>query len=720
MYKKSIIASLILLVFQLAVSAQIRISGTVYDENQNSLPGAAIYLKEDQTVGTMSDNDGHYELVISSQKDAILCVCFLGYLDQEKKISPSLHQITENIYMKPDKDLLKEVVITGTRTPKFLKEAPIITRIITSEDIKKVDATNISDLLQAELPGIEFSYSMNQQVSLNMQGFGGNSILFLVDGERVAGETLDNIDYNRLNLDNVEKIEIVKGAASSLYGSNAVGGVVNLISKNATEPWTINVNTRYGSHNDLRYCGSIGFKIKKVSNIITFQRHAVDEIKLVSNELPKEEQEKNDITKIYAHESWNIKDRLVWSPSRKVKIIANSGYFFRERDNSQIKKERYRGLNGGTKAIWNFSDKDQLEGSWSFDEYDKSNFTPYDRKDLRDYCNVQQTARLTYNHTFNGKHTLTTGSDYMYDYLMSYQFVNNGSHIQHTADAFAQFDWNPIKQFNLIAGLRYDWFSATKLHHVSPKLSVMYKIDNCSLRASYASGFRAPTLKEMYMSFNMANIFMIYGNPNLKPEKSHNLSLSAEYMKKGWNVTVTSFYNFVDNQITTVWNKEKKGMVYTNMSPLQIGGIDATAAMKLDCGIGARISYVYTHEKAERGKPVLSGTRPHTMTAKVNYGHDWKNYGLDVALTGRFLSKVQTDQFTTDGDFETTIKKTYPGYTIWKLNLTQKIWKGIHLSTIIDNLFNYRPDNYYNNSPTTTGTTFSIGLSMNIEEFFKE
>ena len=72
---------------------------------------------------------------------------------------------------------------------------------------------------------------MDQQVSLNMQGFGGNAILFLVDGERLAGETLDNIDYNRLNMDNVERIEIVKGAASSLYGSNAVGGVVNIISK---------------------------------------------------------------------------------------------------------------------------------------------------------------------------------------------------------------------------------------------------------------------------------------------------------------------------------------------------------------------------------------------------------------------------------------------------------------------------------------------------------
>lgn len=140
---------------------------------------------------------------------------------------------------------LDAVVVTGTLTPKPLKSVPVITRLITSADIRRSDATNIGDLLQSELPGIEFSYSMNQQTSLNMQGFGGNSVLFLVDGERLAGETLDNIDYARLNLDNVARVEIVKGAASSLYGSNAVGGVVNLISKIPDEPVAANVNVRF-------------------------------------------------------------------------------------------------------------------------------------------------------------------------------------------------------------------------------------------------------------------------------------------------------------------------------------------------------------------------------------------------------------------------------------------------------------------------------------------
>ena len=92
---------------------------------------------------------------------------------------------------------LGEVVVTGTRTPKFLKDTPIQTRVINSKDLAKLDATNVQDLLQQELPGVEFSYAMNQQTHLNFSGFGGQGVLFLVDGERLAGETMDDVDSIR-------------------------------------------------------------------------------------------------------------------------------------------------------------------------------------------------------------------------------------------------------------------------------------------------------------------------------------------------------------------------------------------------------------------------------------------------------------------------------------------------------------------------------------------
>ena len=109
---------------------------------------------------------------------------------------------------------LEPIVVTASHTPKALKDAPVVTRLITLHDIKITDATNIQDLLIQEIPGLEFGFAMSQETALHMSGFGGNAVLFLVDGERLSGETMDNTDYNRLNLDHVGRVEIVKGASS--------------------------------------------------------------------------------------------------------------------------------------------------------------------------------------------------------------------------------------------------------------------------------------------------------------------------------------------------------------------------------------------------------------------------------------------------------------------------------------------------------------------------
>ena len=697
-------------------TAQRRISGIVTDMNNEPLPGATVVVKELSTLGAVANVDGHYELRLPDNKDYTLMATFVGYIDVSKKVSDKQEDIL-NFQLTENSTTLDQVVVTGTRTPKLLKDVPIVTRVISDLDIKRMDATNISDLLQTELPGIEFSYSMNQQTSLNMSGFGGNSVLFLVDGERLAGETLDNVDYSRLNMDNVQRIEIVKGAASSLYGSNAVGGVVNIISRESQEPWSVNVNGRYGAHNEQRYGGSVGFNAGRFNSMTNVQYTSIDAIDLSEG---TDNEEVGDYSMIYGNSTLNIKERLIYTPIDNLKFTARAGYFFRERNSSESQKERYRSFTGGLKGNYNITDKDDLEVAYLFDQYDKSDYLVFGDLDVRDYSNVQHTLRALYNHTFADKHILTVGGDYMRDYLMSYQFTDGGSYIQHTADAFAQFDWNPHKKFNLIAGLRFDYFSEAKLSHLSPKLGLMYKLGNCSLRGSYAGGFRAPTLKEMYMNFYMGNIFMIYGNPDLKPESSHNLSLSAEYMKGNHNLTVSGFYNIVDNRITTAWNQALGGQVYTNMSRLQVMGVDANASGKYRCGISWRLSYAYTYEHIKKGEPMLSATRPHTATARIAYDKDWNNYGLSVALTGRYLSKLTTDVYTEMTSYEQTEKQTYPGYTIWKLSFAQRVWKGINITLVVDNLFNYRPDYYYSNSPSTTGTTFSVGLSLDIEQMLKK
>lgn len=706
---KKIVLTIVLILSVIQSYGQVlKVSGRVADSEGGPLEGVTVYVKGDKTSYTVTASDGKYEIDVPEH--SVLVFKLLGFLSCEKAVEDCRHV---DIVMEEDLMNLETVVVTGTRTPKLLKDSPILTRVITSADIKRVDALDVGDLLEAELPGIEFSYAMDQQVTLNMQGFGGNSVLFLVDGERIAGETLDNIDYSRLNLDNVKRVEIIKGAASSLYGSNAVGGVVNIITSGATEPWSVNVNGRYGAHNEQRYGGSVGFMAGKFNSMTNVQYTSIDSYSM-KNE--------GDYNTFYGGYNYSVKERLQYEVMEGLKFTARAGYFFRERDIQADTRDRYRDFSGGLKGEYDIDGKNRVELSYSYDQYDKSDYLLFNDADVRDYSNVQHVLRGIYTYSFEpeGRHTMIVGGDYMRDYLMSYQFEGNGYYVQHTADVFTQIECNLDERWHLTGGLRFDYFSQKKLSHFSPKLSLMYKVGGWSFRGSYSGGFRAPTLKEMYMSFDMASIFMIYGNPDLEPESSENLSLSAEYAWKYLNVSLSGFYNWVDGRITTVWNEELGGMQYINMSPMQVRGVDFSLSARLPFGLGARLSYTYTDEAIRPGEPLLSQTRPHSATVKVEYGNSWKNYGFNIALSGRLLSAVTTDVYTSATNYEDTETVTYPGYTIWKLVFSQDIWKGINLNVIIDNLFNYVPDYYYSSSPATTGITAAVGLSLDVEKFFRK
>lgn len=602
---------------------------------------------------------------------------------------------------------IDQVVVTGTRTPKLLKNSPILTRVISESDIRKTDATNISDLMQAELPGIEFTYSMNQQVSLNMQGFSGNSILFLVDGERLAGETLDNVDYSRLNLADVGRVEIVKGASSSLYGSNAVGGVINLISRRLTRPWEVRVSTKYGDHNEQRYTADLGFRTGMVSSTTTVQHTSIDSYDF---------RNPGEYTRFYGGYTWNFKERLTVDATDRLRLTGRAGYFFRERNSTDASHDRYRDFSGGLRGSYAISRQSDIELSYSFDQYDKSDYILSSNKDIRKYSNVQHCGRAVFSHTFPGGFILTAGGDVMRDYLLSYQFSQNGHKKQVSADGFAQLDMNFIPGLNIIAGARYDYFSMSRLKHASSKLSFMYKLDQWNLRGSYSGGFRAPSLKEMYMDFDMASIFMIYGNPDLKAETSNNFQISGEYTRDLLNFNAGGFFSLVDNRISTVWSQNLRGMVYTNIPRMNISGIDANVSWRSRNGLSARLSYVYTREHIRKGLPVISSTRPHTATARIDYSRDWTGYGLNIALNARFLSRVTADEYTSVTDYTSTQRVTYPSYMICKLNIIQKVWKGVNVILTADNLFNYIPKYYYNNSPVTDGITLSAGLSLDISE----
>ncbi len=748
------------------------ITGKVTDVLGEPLAGAHIAAKGQRDVATVTDLDGNYRLVVQPG-NCLLQVSYVGYVPQQVTITDVRDEMHFNVRLAADQTSLEQVVVTATMTPKTLKDVPVVTRLITSDDIQKTDATNIQDMLTQELPGVEFGFAMSQETSLNMGGFGGNAVLFLVDGERLAGETMDNTDYNRLNLDNVGRVEIVKGAASALYGSNAVGGVINIISRESTQPWTASINSRYCNEGDeWRHGGNVSFNVGRWNSQTSYQQTKIDNINLPTDEPSALEKAtallegrelpptRSKLSRLYGNENYNVKERITFTANEHLKFVGRGSYFYREslRDTYEY---HFHGYSGGLKGVYDWKDGRRLEASYGFDQYDKANFQPDGtRTHDHDYTNTQHVAHLLYNQAF-GDNVLTVGADYMHDYLTTYQFLDNSDHTQSNCDAYVQFDYNPTKQLNLVGSVRYDYFSASSKQATTARLAAMYKWQHFSFRASYAGGFRAPTLKEMYMQYDMGNMgYIICGNPELDPERSNNFNLAIEHngrldngdlLDGSYNITIMGYCNVFDKRVSSIgkyWvlddsyerggyqvdyknpaivydaktdtytytdtqgntRKALTSSLYVNEEGVTISGLDLTAQYRLKCGLGLKYSYAYMYAKGDAVGSYFTQPRSHSMTWRLDYDRQFaRHYGMNIGLSGRMQGKPQRE-----------VEDADPGYTLWKLMLQQRIWKGIKVNFAIDNLFDFTPKFYGYSSPMTTGRTVSIGGVIDIDRLFNK
>lgn len=623
---------------------------------------------------------------------------------------------------------LHELVVTGTRTPKLLKDVPVLTRVITAQDIQKADATHVQDLLQAELPGVEFSYAMNQQVHMNMSGFGGQGVLFLVDGERLAGETMDDVDFTRLVMSGVQRIELVKGASSALYGSNAGGGVVNIITSDGGQPWAVNVNARRARHNEQRYGADISLNRRQIGNSLNFSYTTTDNFNVTNGPQPQT----RVFNTVYGDKTCSLKDKITLRPCDGMKVTARAGYFFRTMSRTPDVPERYRDFTGGLRLQWELTGSDHLDVAYSFDQYDKSDYQRRSRLDIRDYSNVQNTLRAVFSHDIGQKTaTLTLGADFMHDYLYNTHLAGS-THQQDGADAFAQLDWNLSRLWELVAVIRYDYFSEGSHSRLTPKLSARYLANrHLTLRMGYGMGFRAPTLKEKYYNFDMAGIWTLQGNPLLRPEVSHNVHASAEWTKSRYDVTVTTYYNRVVDKLATGLPYYKDGnnrqpcLDYLNLKSYAVYGAEATAQARWQRGLSARLSYAFTKERlpqASDGSIINNQyipAREHSFTARLDWDRQLTSrYGLNIALSGRLLSAVTNTEYADYYDItKGTQRVRYPAYTIWKLSTTHRLGRAVRLTLALDNLFNYRPQYYYLNAPVTDGINLQTGLSIDFNLF---
>ena len=605
---------------------------------------------------------------------------------------------------------IKEVIVTATKTKKNLKNVPITVQVITSEDIKKSQSTDFKTFLENEFSGINFTYNGGSP-NINMMGFGGKYVLFLMNGERMAGETFDNIDYDRIDIDNIERIEIIKGASSSLYGSNAIGGVINIITKDSKSPLDINAGYLYDSSRDHKANLSIGTK-QKWGNLSISSFYKMREPYIITDRISTGGVY-NELN-VAGFTNYGISPKLTFNLSPKIDFSLTPGYYFSERNPGtpagEIVRDRYYNYNLGLKTNIKFNDNQNLIVSGAFDRYDKYDYFRKINEKEKKYENEVWRVSSQYNQNLFKKHTLVAGGEVLSEKLLSFMFKNEstgGRENAQTYSAFTQQDWVINPAVTIVTGARMDYHSIFK-QYFTFRLSGMYKFDETmTIRAGYSGGFRSPTLKELYTNWfhPWGGGFQLMGNKNLRPETSDNFNISIDFNFKKLNLTFITQYSKIKDKINLRGNIGDT-LRYVNFhGNTDVLSSEVSAIYKLNRNFHFKGSYSYYDIGKRR-----SENRPHTLTFKAEYIPSAKYYIPSIIISGKYLSRTKIY----DDDSSSFV--SYAPYSIWRLQLASKLPLGFTLTGGINNIFGYTADKVGFYSSVDIGRTFYLGLKWNFNK----
>lgn len=707
------------------------IKGVVMTANGEPLAGASIVV-EGTNINCGSNSKGEFSLNVQKDKVYKLRVSYLGYTPRLITVPASGHPPLK-IKLQPSETALNELVVTGSRYERQLKDVPVITRVISREEIETVNPVDFTTLLEYTLPGIQFYYNtMSQVPEITYQGMDAKAVLFLLDGERISGESGDsNIDYSRFNINDIERIEVVRGAASTLYDSRAIGGVINIITKKSVRPFTASMHTRYAGKKGQSYSTSAGVNLHRFSSLTSFGWRKRDSY-LVKDEQGKQKEIINpdgSVTKsktdpiafnIYGYSIMDISQKLSYNFTDRFTGSARISYYTNKRDKYDNARyyQRYRDLILSGKLKWQFADNQNLDLSYIRDNYIKDNV--YVDDDERVYGNVNSTIRLYYTGMF-GKHTLSGGVDLLRE-DMKHHFMKDTATVHMNQYSFClQDDWQLTDKMNVVVGVRGDKGGSYRLHF-TPKVSVLYRpLKTITLRAGYSQGYRIPNLKELYQEFNMGGMgIMMYGNKDLKPEEGTQISASVEYDYKGLNLSVSTYHNRYKNKISYEYISPGKSwnMKYVNALNVKTTGVEVTANYKLPFGLRFSGGYSYVYDYDERDGYNMSWVRPHSARLSSVYKHRFGKTTESVAFNTSWVSSITRYAYSSSD--KTYTKTKYDPRTLCSLNLRSELPRGIAIGLMVDNIFNYR-DKAVDSAVQLpeNGRTFVATVSINIADMFK-
>ena len=635
-----------------------------------------------------------------------------------------IHKMERKDSVKVDRTYnLNPVVVTGSGHHQRLKSTATPVHVLSSQEIREQGISTFDGALTRMMPQVSMApNSMGSQLRLN--GLGNKYILILINGQKLSGDISNNVDLNRINMSRVKRIEVLDGAASSLYGSDAIAGVINIITDQPTQQLiSVTSDTRVSGHGV--FTESVGLDIftKGFGSYTSYTHDQADSYQNNDLEYVKgsDTETQQTIAPLFTgYRSDIIGQKFTYAPNQHLALNAGLDYSYKITNRPETRSDitggtdyemRYKGFRWSLGGIYKFTAKNSLQANFTVDrfrygkEYDVATKT----NAVGDY--VQSKKQRMMDGELKAilglvkDGTTIFGADWRKDYLTATSGDIN-EHVYSIA-AYAQHEQKFLKDFTATVGLRLTHHETFK-NHLTPKATLMYAPGNFRFRATYSAGFRAPGLDELYyhyFSVNRGKAQISFGNQDLKPEKSNYFSLNAEYRDDVIAVSVTGFLNRINDMVVKENVKVTEASLamlrtefpemtddeaakleqyalYQNSDQGDVKGVQVNVSANLFRGFNLSGNYAYTYARTKSGDEwsPLERSMRHAATIAANYHHSWGRYGLNVNLNGRLQSKTYYPGY-----------EDAPGFGIWNLHTTHTFdvakWALLEPGIGVDNLF---------------------------------
>ena len=647
---------------------------------------------------------------------------------------------------------LNPVVVTGSGHHQRLKSTATPVHVLSAQEIREQGISTFDGALVRMMPQVSMAPN-SMGTFLRLNGLGNKYILILVNGQKLNGDISNNVDLNRINMARVKRIEVLDGAASSLYGSDAIAGVINIITDQPTQDLiSITSDTRVSGHGQLTESVSLDIFSKGFGSYTSFTHDRADSYRNNDLEYVKgsDTETQSSIAPLFTGYRSNIVgQKFTYAPNQHLALNAGMDYSYKITSRPETREDitggtdyemRYKGLRWNVGGIYKFTSRNSLQANFVVDryrygkEYDVATKT----YQIGDYVQSKKQRMMDGEIKailgFTTNSTTIFGADWRQDHLTATS--GNINEKVYTLAAYAQHEMKFLKDFTATLGLRLTHHE-TFNNHLTPKVALMYAPGEFRFRATYSAGFRAPGLDELYYhyySVNRGKPQISFGNQDLKPEKSHYFSLNAEYRTQMIAVSLTGFINRINDMVVKenievndaslmmlkrefpeMTDAEASKLVsyalYQNSDKGDIKGVQLNVSANLFPGFNLSTNYAYTYARTKSGEewtPLERSIR-HTATIAADYHHAWKRYRLNVNLNGRLQSKTYYPGY-----------EDAPGYGIWNLYTTHTFdvarWALIEPSIGIDNIFN-RVDRRIDSATRkyalySPGTMLVVGLKV--------